>query len=102
MSGLIPGANSAPKTCWSKQAWSQLRAKTKHEMIRLLDKDPCWERVEHHKGTVAFLNRRLPRPGNTIVIHQHSKERFPPYILNDILATASMTEPVLKQRKFIR
>ena len=108
MSGLIPGGTSLascstrPANRWSRQAWSQLRSKTKYEVIRLLDKEPDWERIDRHKGTIAFLNRRLPRPGNTIVVHQHSKQRFPPYLLNDILAVANMTEEALKKKKFIR
>ncbi len=99
---MIPGVNPSSRHRWSRQSWSQLRAKTKPEMVRLLDKDPNWERIERHKSTIAFRNRRLPRPRNTIVIHQPSKERFPPYLLNAILATANWTEDYLRAKKFIR
>lgn len=93
-----------PRKKWSNRAWSQLRSFTKKDMIRLLDKDPRWTRVEGHRGAeYVYHNPAVPAPFSFLNIHYHPGDATyrNPGLLRMVLDNICWTEESLRQMKAI-
>ena len=92
-----------PQKSWTLQAKQQLQSFTKSKYIDLLRKDPNWE-LEQIKGARhCFINPKLPKNYNRVVIHYHPKQRFYEWkLLRSILDQICWTEEELKKKKIIK
>mgnify|MGYP006281842747 CR=1 FL=1 len=92
-----------PKKRWSKQAMDQLKAKTKKDFIKQLDKDPAWNVVPKKDAPYVFHNPDKPKGEQYVAIHYHPKQRFNCVkLLKTMLEQICWTESQLKKAKFIK
>ena len=92
------------KKKWSLSAKQQLKNKTKEEFIKLLDRDPRWERVPSKGGSaMIFCNKGHDYPDDYVSIHYHPKVTFRDWgLLTMLLDTICWTEDYLKKEKVIK
>jgi hypothetical protein len=91
-----------PCPSYSQQAWDQLKAKSRKQLLRMIQRDERWERMWGKAGHPAFINRRLSPPHNIIVVHVHPVKKNCPHILKETLAKLGWTEPYLREMGYVK